>query len=1200
MTYNFENLGDEDFQRLASALALADYPKAQMLPTGQPDGGRDAFTWLRSPDGPAPEIVFQVKFAKNPAAKEDRQAIEELIALEAKKIERLIQAGMTSYVLITNVKGTAHRDVGSIDRVNTELTARFGIDCSCWWRDDLEARLALNPQLAWAFPAILKGTDVLGMLLASDTEDEKRRLRAVKAMVANQHDADREVKFREIDLKYPIASIYVDTQFTRKDAGESDGQLLGAQLTPHSAILSTYGYASQSTNHCRILLEGAPGQGKSTVTQFISQVNRLHFLNRQSDLDSLPEDWRPVVLRVPLRADLRDYATWRTGSSPFASSRGQPHNLDISLDVFLAALIANAAGGVPFDVNDLHAVFQGTRLLLVLDGFDEVPDPQVRVDMATAIDDCALRLEQTCFSVHIFVTSRPSALLTTPCFTGTAWVPLVLSDLTPELAVEYTTKWARLKRLDSRDAAEVVAVLEAQMREEHIRELSRNPMQLSILATLILSQGDTLPNKRTSLYADYIKLFFDRESQKSATVKQHRTLLIMLHEFIAYTMHCDAEYANQSKDRRAGSLTLIEIKGHITDFLTRLGEEDMRILDGLFTAMKERVVALVQNVQGTYEFQVQPLREYFAAKYLYNSASIKPGATQGTRPQIYRAIITNPYWNNVTRFYAGSYSAGEVASLVDDMIDVGTTPPCDRTAFLSYTGKSYLQDYVLENQTRLAKRLIDAITRDDLIDFALCEAVPGMHEARLRLPERCGARSFGEAIIANAKGAGGDRVAAMCRIAASNLGLQQRLAFFDALASNDATLDREILLWDLSVIDAAPIEVIDAFFKDGIDCSWLLLSANRNDYYDARPDRITDALDYVLSFSGGVHLLRRSSILAALAPVIIALDPNLIEAAASSERSRSAYSQAMAYYGRLEVEVEHPVWAEAYAPLIEHARSFIQTQFANPAEANDAWGSVLADAIATFGVRSSIFIAASSWAQRQTSESLTIPALQEWQDARDHRADAAFWAEKAALPPGERSSWALHYVAQAAPLRSSRAESALLEAFETLPEEMQNSAWMFSRRKGETSTSDEDQSTLLATLDVSPSAFSSMFRAIDSSAQISLCLNHPKVVSRMPRASLEIAYRALLEHATANPEYWPTLLEVARAVRLANQTYSAGMVGHMPLGMPLEIAEQVCCDTRSYPLSLVSFAEQRKRGALSQSARKIREIAEEERWFSES
>jgi len=45
-----------------------------------------------------------------------------------------------------------------------------------------------------------------------------------------------------------------------------------------------------------------------------------------------------------------------------------------------------------------------------------------------------------------------------------------------------------------------------------------------------------------------------------------------------------------------------------------------RLATALFQGMVERVVALVQRIQGMYEFEVQPLREYFCAKYLYDTA----------------------------------------------------------------------------------------------------------------------------------------------------------------------------------------------------------------------------------------------------------------------------------------------------------------------------------------------------------------------------------------------------------------------------------------------------------------------------------------------------------------------------------------------------------------------------------------------------
>uniref|UniRef100_UPI001B3C987F hypothetical protein n=1 Tax=Streptomyces yatensis TaxID=155177 RepID=UPI001B3C987F len=57
-------------------------------------------------------------------------------------------------------------------------------------------------------------------------------------------------------------------------------------------------------------------------------------------------------------------------------------------------------------------------------------------------------------------------------------------------------------------------------------------------------------------------------------------------------------------------------------------EKDQSMFTDLFTAVTDRVWALTSKVQGTFEFDVQPLREYFAARYL---TSTRAAPTSGLR-----------------------------------------------------------------------------------------------------------------------------------------------------------------------------------------------------------------------------------------------------------------------------------------------------------------------------------------------------------------------------------------------------------------------------------------------------------------------------------------------------------------------------------------------------------------------------------------
>ncbi|MGY3152644.1 hypothetical protein [Bradyrhizobium elkanii] len=78
-----------------------------------------------------------------------------------------------------------------------------------------------------------------------------------------------------------------------------------------------------------------------------------------------------------------------------------------------------------------------------------------------------------------------------------------------------------------------------------------------------------------------------------------------------------------ANDLRATLHNYLKAEGHPTE-----------VVEEIFGAMLERVVMIVPRIQGTYEFEVQPLREYFAARFLYDTASYSPTGKErkGTKP----------------------------------------------------------------------------------------------------------------------------------------------------------------------------------------------------------------------------------------------------------------------------------------------------------------------------------------------------------------------------------------------------------------------------------------------------------------------------------------------------------------------------------------------------------------------------------------
>jgi hypothetical protein len=130
-----------------------------------PPGRRDEF------------IVYQVKYARKPLAEKDpHHWLLNVASKEAPKIAQLLPKGVAGYYLLTNIPGTAHPEVGSIDQANQILREHFAVPAQCWWREDLNRRLEGTHELKWSYPELLTGMDALfGIIEGGLTEHKSRR-----------------------------------------------------------------------------------------------------------------------------------------------------------------------------------------------------------------------------------------------------------------------------------------------------------------------------------------------------------------------------------------------------------------------------------------------------------------------------------------------------------------------------------------------------------------------------------------------------------------------------------------------------------------------------------------------------------------------------------------------------------------------------------------------------------------------------------------------------------------------------------------------------------------------------------------------------------------------------------------------------------------------------------------------------------------
>ena len=217
-----------------------------------------------------------------------------------------------------------------------------------------------------------------------------------------------------------------------------------------------------------------------------------------------------------------------------------------------------------------------------------------------------------------------------------------------------------------------------------------------------------MPDKRTALYEEYMKIFLNREVEKKQIAGNHRDLILSIHGLLAWVLQVQAETGQGS-----GSITKDELKTEVKAYLES-EEYEPTLADNLLQGTVERVGALVSRVQGTFEFEVQPLREYFAARHLHKTAPYSPPGSpkRGTRPERFATLCKSFYWTNVTRFFCGFYDVGELPSLVDGIIELA-----EETGYSSINQPRQLAimllgDHVFTQSPKSVRRLIEFVTEE--------------------------------------------------------------------------------------------------------------------------------------------------------------------------------------------------------------------------------------------------------------------------------------------------------------------------------------------------------------------------------------------------------------------------------------------------------------------------------------------------------
>jgi hypothetical protein len=707
----YERLGDHDFQLMVGAVLTARFVDFVPLPLRQADGGRDGLR--RSMDQRT--LVYQVKWSVNGRHRDPVGWLDATVAAEEQNLRRLAAEGVRRYILVTNVPSTGKAKSGTFDRLNAKLDGhakRFGFDeMTCLWREALDGMVDGSPnEIKWQYADMLAGWDLIRYLINEDFAARRDQgLRTlIRNIAATQWDDDERVKFSQVDIdREKVADLFIDVTADRLRAEKSRA----AVQIRRDAVGGTAAHLLRTGDNCT-LVRGAPGQGKSTLTQYVSQVHRSAFMPASQRSADLPTVDNPLF---PLRLDLSNYARWMSGFDVWDGDddettkkvRSRPASQS-TVECFLAELMTHASGGIPVEARDVQDLLERVPSMIVLDGLDEVGQPKTRVKVVQAINQFCLRGSAYPTVPKVIVTTRPSTN-ELPEPSADLFAVLALNPLDTRQRDEYLRKWCAVRGIHGGEGRDLRKNFRAKTAEPYIGDLAGNPMQLAILLDLLHKHGEATPTQRTELYDSYVDLLLAREANKHPeSVRKHQKELREIVPFLGWYLQSRSEESSVN-----ARMTIADLKAAIRHFQFTYGKPES-VVDELFEATSDRLWALTSKDEGSFEFEVLSLREYFAARFLYRYAG--EDVRRFDRNSVFRELLRRPYWLNTARFYGGNAEGGDVYVLaegIQDEITAGGTPPA------VVAGWTLLTDGAFASRPRQARDVLHALCADQNINILL-------------------------------------------------------------------------------------------------------------------------------------------------------------------------------------------------------------------------------------------------------------------------------------------------------------------------------------------------------------------------------------------------------------------------------------------------------------------------------------------------
>jgi len=673
--YNLDALGDQEFEHLCQSLVQQVIgPGTKVYGMGS-DGSREATFQGKAPYPSKEEQwegnwIFQAKFhdVQQIGPKVARSSLLAELDDELSKITEKYKHPCDNFIFMTNVSLTPVFQKGIKDKIDNEIIPKYLYKIKhihVWGAEEICRFLDSYPNIRQTYTHLLVSGDIIACLLGLIEREETNLDEIVKlycqgcftheqyAAIDDAGDVEDERValqrvFVDLDTKPPKLSqepqVLEEVPEWLKQAAQNDDRTSALSYLLDDSILG-------------LVLIGGPGEGKSTLGQYLAQIHRARLIERLNELGENKKMFEKCIPRIPFRILLKEYAQWISSQN---NSDGLFHYL---------AFHVSQKSERDTNLEHIHKITKSNPILLILDGLDEVPEKRLRTKVLDNITSFVHQVRDVLKGdLRVITTTRPYGY--SQEFDPVHYLHLNLQKLSFEKATFYAKRWTHIREPNPREAERIQGTFGMCLKDKVVSVLTQTPLQVTILLVIIRARG-TPPKQREELFERYMDIIYQREQKKSPKLLRTESDTIYgLHKYLAYILHRRAE-----KDKTAALMDISEFRESVRKYLfycnPLLNEKELKAkVNQIITEASQRLVLIESPQEGKIGFSLTTTREFFAAAHLVDTAK-----DTKERDLRFKAIVKSPYWRNVALFFAGRVGRtrpGEAPSMIDVCREVDT------------------------------------------------------------------------------------------------------------------------------------------------------------------------------------------------------------------------------------------------------------------------------------------------------------------------------------------------------------------------------------------------------------------------------------------------------------------------------------------------------------------------------------------------